>query len=229
MRGRVLWLAAVVISVPRLVWATPFTATYSFVGQPGTEASVAIASNPTGTLFDNIIRGSGLTSISGVNSINSEAWTTGATLDSNDYYQFAVTPQAGYDVDLSEIIFSERRSGQGVITIDLRSSLDGYASSLFLDVLPDDTLTRRFTVNLPNAFDDLAGPVTFRFFGYAAQDGRGTWRLGTAPSPDNPSNDPANLLVIGDAAPIPEPGTMLLVVIGGGAGLWRRARRRPTR
>jgi hypothetical protein len=225
MRVRALCFVVVVAAIPHLAAATPFTATYSFVGQPGDETSVAITSNPTGTVFDGIVRGSGLTAISGINSINSEAWTTAATLDPNDYYQFAVTPVPGYDVDLDQIIFSERRSGQGVITIDLRSSLDGYTSSLFSAVLPDDTITRRFTVNLPSTFDDLAAPVTFRFFGYAAQDGRGTWRLGTAPNPDNPSNAPANLLVVGDATPIPEPATLTLSVIGVTGAVIRRRRR----
>jgi len=215
---------ALVLGLPALASATPFTATYTFTGSPGNQVSEPIDSQPLGASFADITRGPGVTAFAGANSINSVAWTTGSTIDPNDYYQFVVTPQPDFAVDLTQLDFSERRSAQGILTFDIRSSLDAYATSLFMVTLPDDTLTRRFTVPLGAAFDDLTTPVTFRLFGYGSQSGSGTWRLGVAPSPDNPSGFPANFQVFGDARVVPEPTSLTMLSLAfavSGVRRWR--------
>jgi hypothetical protein len=195
----------------------------------GLEASVPIDSNPVGATFAGITRGSGLTPIGGANSINSKDWPL--TLQLNDYYQFAVTPSAGFEMSLNEIDFSERRSGLGVITVDLQYSLDNFTTSTEILTMPlaPDTLTYRFSIPLPSALDDLTSPVAFRFYGYGATNGNATWRLGVDNSMgDNKGNLPANLQVSGDLTAIPEPASLLLLgtgLVGAGTRRWRNRRK----
>jgi hypothetical protein len=217
-------LATATLLFPLTVWATPFTATYTFTGSPGDQVSEPVDAQPVGALFADIVRGPGVDPRDGANSINSFDWTSAATIDEDDYYGFTITPNAGFAVDVDRISFSERRSNQGILTFDLRSSLDAYATSLFTFVTPDNDNNRRHNVVLGAAFDDLQAPVTFRFFGYAAQDNLGTWRLGVSGAGTGPV--PANLQVAGDIAAIPEPTSLLLLGSGIAGVVARKYRRR---
>lgn len=226
MRRRFLALVAVLLcalAVPVLATATPFTATYTFTGSPGNQASEPVDLNPLGATFADITRGSGLTAVAAANSINSSGWSLGA-LDANDYYQFIATPDANHQMDLTSLAFSERRSGTGIMTFEIRTSLDAFSSSIYTFATPDNLEVRRHTVALGPAFEDLTAPITFRFFAYEAGTAAGTWRLGVSGGPDNPNGFAANLQVAGDLTAVPEPATLLLLSLGLG-GIAMRSRR----
>jgi hypothetical protein len=184
--------------------------TYDFTGAAGNQASTGatgVASGLTASVLD---RGSGLTPDAAANSISSTGWST-AGIDLTDFYGFTLTPNAGFTLNVDSIVFSERRSGTGIRSIAVRSSLDGFVGDLFTASVPDDTLTRRQTVNLGPAFDALSSAVTFRISGFASESAStGTWRLGTAAGADNPNGFPANLQVDGSitAAAVPEPASV---------------------
>jgi hypothetical protein len=206
--------AVLALLAPTPAFAGPILATYTFTGQPGTQTSEPVDAQPFGANFSDIVRGSGLIPEDGDHSINSRSWTMGAVIDPTDYYGFTLTPDAGFGVDVDQIAFTERRSGAGVMTFDLRSSLDGYTTALFTFTTPDSTANRRHTVNLGPEFDDLMSAITFRWFGYAAENGSvGTWRLGISAS-DAGSGLPANVQVSGAIEAVPEPSTLLFVGAG---------------
>lgn len=213
------WLAA------SAVHAGPILATYTFTGSPGNQASEPVDLQPLGATFSDVTRGPGVTAFAGANSINSVNWTTSASISTVDYYEWTVTPTAGFEVDLDQLQFSERRSATAIHNFQLRSSLDAFGSALWTVPVPDDILTRRQTFNFGPEFDDITSAVTFRLFGYAAEGGSGTWRLGISAA-DNPSGHPANLRVSGDASPlaVPEPTTSLLFGMGIAIALARRDR-----
>jgi len=208
------------------VWASwsaqaAVIATYDFTGALGNQASTAATGVAGGLAADALARGPGVAALAGLNSINSDSWTTGA-LDLNDYYGFTLTPGGSTLLNVDSITFSERRSGTGIASIELRSSLDGFIGSLFTFAVPDDTNTRRHTAALGSAFDGLTGAVTFRLYGFNAEGAAGSWRLGiSSGSGENPGGFPANVLVDGAVNTVPEPAsfTILLTFAGALGGL----------
>jgi hypothetical protein len=209
-----------------------FGITYNFAGEPGNQANTIVdpGTVPAGMTSGPINRGSGITASAGMDSINSTGFTTGATVDINDYYQFLVTPNMGQQMTLTSLVFSERRSGTGIRNIAVRTSLDLFATDIFTATVPDDTLVRRQTVNFSGAFANLTSALEIRIYGYAAESAAGSWRLGTSGGADNPSGHPANLILNGSlstTSAAPEPGTTLLALVGAGTFVVARRRRLP--
>jgi len=195
--------------------AAPITITYTFTGSPGNQASEPVDANPVGGTASDITRGSGITANAGLNSINSAGWTTNATPDANDYYQWVVTPDPGYEFDLTGIAWTGRRSATGPVNFQLSSSVDGFATSSVLATyaVTDTTNNFRFTISGLSGIEDETAAVTFRLFGYSAEGSLGTFRLGIDSSSTG-STLPANLQLTGDLSPIPTPGTLALIGLG---------------
>jgi hypothetical protein len=99
-------------------------------------------------------------------------WPTTTTIDPNAYFQFTVTANAGYYLQLNTVTMTIRRSttgtsGAGPQSWSLRSSLDGYSTDLLTGALT--TSYQTIPVTLPAAFQSIASTVTFRLYGYNAQ------------------------------------------------------------
>jgi hypothetical protein len=189
-------------------WAQTTLVTYDFTTAPGNQTSTSASTVVGNMTASSISRGSGVTGGAGANSISASNWTPDATVDLADYFTFALTPAAGYGIDLDTIEFSERRSATGIRNIAVRSSLDAFAGDLSVFTVPDDTAFRRQLVTLGPAFDGLTSNVEFRIYGYTSESAGGTWRIGG----DGTVSTPNNLLVTG--AVIPEPTTLALLSVG---------------
>jgi MYXO-CTERM domain-containing protein len=194
--------------------------TYDFTGDPGNQATEPPATVAANASLSALVRGSGLTPSGAGNSFSSSGWTTGATVDLNDFYGFTVAPDPGFGMALAGVEFSERRSGTGIRNIAIRTSLDGFVADIFTATVPDDTLVRRQIANFGAPFANLTTPVEVRIYGFAAEGAAGTWRLGISGGADNPNAHPANLIVNGEVFRIgggnaaPEPGTAALALLG---------------
>ncbi|HWU86634.1 MAG TPA: Ig-like domain-containing protein, partial [Kofleriaceae bacterium] len=154
-------------------------ATFTFTGANGNEPTFA-ADNPlTAGLASKpvISRGSGLAASGAANTFSASGFTTGTTIDLTDYYTFTVTPAAGFTASVLSIELDERRSGTGPLSWAVRSNLDGFTTNLASFTVPNDTNTRHQTITLTPAFRNLAAPVEFRIYGFAAGAAAGTWRL----------------------------------------------------
>jgi len=119
---------------------------------------------------------------------------TGST-NTAEYYEVTLTPDAGYAIAGDSIKFSFERSGTGVRTYAVRSSLDGYTANLTavyglpttnVDVqagniffLKRDILTtqNRNIIVLGPSFTNLTSAVTFRFYGWNSEAGTGTFSI----------------------------------------------------
>ena len=154
--------------------------------------------------------------------ISSTNWAdfTGS-LNEARYFEVTFTPRAGYALDLSTISFGFNRYDQGVRNYAVRSSLDEFAENLparinpatpDLAVLPDNSFFwvrdeanptdhRQNEVDLSAEFTGLASPVTFRFYGWNAEESRGLFTID-------------NVIVTGGAVPVPEPGALAMLALG---------------
>src|SRR5688500_16632104 len=73
-----------------------FVVTCSFSGSAGNQTSEPADANPANGTAGAISRGSGLTASAGADSINSSGFTTGSSIDANDYYTLTISADAGF-------------------------------------------------------------------------------------------------------------------------------------
>lgn len=167
--------------------------TFSFTGAAGNETSFAPDAQPSGAFVSDMSRGSGISPSSTSGTFNSSGWTTSSGIDANDYYTFSIAPDANYSLSVSSLTLDERRSGTGIRNWSVRSSLDDFGSDLSFFSVPDDTLTRiAQSTAFGSAFESLSSAVEFRFYGFGAESGAGTWRID-------------NVQVNGTLTAVPEP------------------------
>lgn len=123
----------------------------------------------------------------------------------NVYFTFTVTPDAGFDMDLSSLAFKVAQGGGTAATrdYDIRTSLDGFVSSL-TGIAAIPTVRPTFTnvsVDLSAVqFQNLAAPLTFQF------------RFFTPGVLQNVDFD--DITLNGDVTAIPEPGAPLMMFAG---------------
>ncbi len=196
--------------------AQSFNVLYDFTAEAGTQTSTAAtaASVPSNLTAAAVSRGSGITPNAGVRSINSANWTTGASIDVNDYYTFGVTPSAGNTISLTSLAFTDQRSGTGPNSFQVRSSVDGFASALFTYSLPGTTSSQSFNLGSISSLQNVVSGVAFRIYGFGATGTAGTYRI-TSLSAGNGLVLGGTLNAItppvgGSAAP--EPGTLAFLL-----------------
>lgn len=127
----------------------------------------------------NFVGGSG---IGGVIFSGTGARATGwsqTTLDLNDYFEISIEPNTGLDMVINELLFGERRSGTGIHDYEVRWSKDSFATSTTIATVnvPDNTSERTGDITGLNIPVNNGETIEFRFYGYNAEGGAGTWRI----------------------------------------------------
>lgn len=96
-----------------------------------------------------------------------------AAASRGDYFEFIVTPQSGYTVDVEAYRVISNSNIQANVTLDLRYSVDSYASSV------GSTFTRGGSGSLliwreinDIGLRGLTGPITFRLYAYGGSIGQ---------------------------------------------------------
>jgi PKD repeat protein len=204
--------------------AQTFTATYPFDlvvnGVSGTTDPTAVPT-ATGATFSSFTAVGTPVNPNATGRFSFTDWALGAvassdvytdhtgTINTAEYYEVTVTPSSPYTLSLSDITFRIQRSGTGIRTYAVRSSVDGYTTNLAASINPANpvlsvqsgdifywntdattSLQDGSTITLGGAsFTNLSTPVTFRFYGWNAEGTGGTFSIdnvtinGTATAP----------------------------------------------
>jgi PKD repeat protein len=120
---------------------------------------------------------------------------TGA-INTGKYYEFTVTPIFGQGMTITGITFNVKRDTNGVRTFAVRSSVGGYATNLAASITPANALLsvqagNTFFINTDTtvslagskitltgaSFTNIYSPVTFRIYGFNAEDTDGTFEI----------------------------------------------------
>jgi len=140
-------------------------------------ASSTVAANVT---LLQLCRGAGVTPNAGNNHFNSAGWilapsTEADAIAGNEYQSFGVDIGTGFKATFTSVTVVGRRSATGPRDFSLRSSADGFATSLGTVSFPDDTADRNMVFDFPDF--DACGSVEFRVYGWNSEAAGGTFRF----------------------------------------------------
>lgn len=162
-----------------------------------------------------ITRGAGVTPTANGGRFNANGWDaytdTASALAGGNYFEFTVSPDVSYSLNVTSVFFQIQRSNTGASNYVLRSSADSYVSDLGSTIgAAGNNATVGTTVNTSLS----GGSITFRVIAYGGTTTGSTGFEGTGDE----------IAIYGTVAAIPEPTTMAL--LGAGAlmayGFWRR-------
>lgn len=143
--------------------------TFEFSALTGDEATATSNTKNVNLTTSTISRGAGLTAAANGARFNATGWATTSIANAvtgNDYIEFAITPNSGFQFSVSSIVIQWQRSGTGNTAIALRSSVDGYAANLDTEkAVVDNTSTQTITFTFAQANSSTA--VTYRLYSFA--------------------------------------------------------------
>lgn len=149
--------------------------------------------------------------------------TPAAAVANNQFFQFTVTPDTGFALDLTSLTFDGARGGDSTPRgFVLRSSLDGFSADIATGTFPTVAMTlTNFSIDLSGAvFQGISTDTIFRFYGFAPQAG-GSGVIGSWYD---------NLTLNGQVTAVPEPSAAVISLAGiallGSARWWQRAKLR---
>ncbi len=174
--------------------------TYTF----GSTATPVVSANQVATnLTASVFSGnSGTPSTGGTSPLSSGAYFAASSWSGSspgtNYFEFTITPDAGFVFSTTSISFDYRATTTGPTTLAIRSSADSYATQLGSFTTTADSNWYASGV-VGTALSNLTVATTFRIYGFGASSGGGTLRV------DN--------VALGGSvsvSPVPEPATFAL-------------------
>lgn len=147
--------------------------TFEFSGLAGNEISANSNFNNANLNSSTITRGSGLTASNNGGRFNATNWALASianAVSGNDYMEFTISPNSGYQFAVASITINLQRSATGPSAVALRSSIDSYSTNLdAVKNIIDNTNTQTFTFTFVQSNSTSA--VTYRFYMYAEATG----------------------------------------------------------
>lgn len=130
-----------------------------------------------------ISKGSGISGNVGNDRYNANSWNT-ASIDLTAYFEFTLTPNAGYEIDFSSFVYTSQRSNTSITGFAFRSSVNGFTTNI------GSPTSNGTTIDLTGAaYQNITSAITFRFYAWGAGDPGNTFSIndftfsGAAPLP----------------------------------------------
>ncbi|TWO33862.1 T9SS type A sorting domain-containing protein [Seonamhaeicola sediminis] len=142
-------------------------ASFSSLNNTGCSGVVANDINLTAS---GICRGSGIDIKTGASTFNSINWST--VFDNTDYLEWTISPNLGYEINLSSMDIAYDRSNNGPTSIDIQIDYGSGFNSIYIDNAVNTTV-KNITIDL-SSFTNINSTITFRLYGYNAVNGTGT-------------------------------------------------------
>ena len=143
--------------------------TFDFASLAGNEVTANSNFNNPNLTGSTISRGAGLTASGNLDRFNATSWALTSIANAvtgNDYMEFTVSPNLGFNFDITSVTVNLQRSGTGPRGIALRSSVDGYSSNLGGEqAIADLTSTQSFTFVFSQTNNNTS--VTYRVYMWA--------------------------------------------------------------
>ena len=153
---------------PVSIWSNEITVTNPSATNPYTSGDI----KNTNIAVSGITRGSGLTAASASGRFSASGWSTAATLDTNDYFEFVLTPGNNYKIDFNAFEYTGQASGTGPASFVLKSSIDNYVGNIGTANAGGTTISLSAA-----AYQNITTPVRFRLYGYNAGASTGTFSV----------------------------------------------------
>lgn len=149
------------------IWTNPITGTNPGLTSPYTTGDVRDAN----IAVSGITRGAGLTGNVANNRYNANGWSTGG-MAGTDYFEFTLTPNAGYRIDFSSFVYTGQASGTGPTIFGLFASTNGFATPIGTATAAGATISLTAAV-----FQNRTVATTFRLYAWAATGAAGTFSV----------------------------------------------------
>ncbi len=118
-------------------------------------------------------RGPGISPVTTANAYNASNWNL-AAIDMGDYYEFTITPNAGYKLSFTNFVYSGLASGTGPVSFAFRSNAnsDNYVTNIGSPIAAGTTISLAGA-----AYQNLTSSITFRFYAWGGSNAAGTYRI----------------------------------------------------
>ncbi|WP_372757378.1 T9SS type A sorting domain-containing protein [Mariniflexile sp.] len=157
------------------IWTNPITGTNPHLSNPYTTGDVP-DSNIT---VSGIGRGAGLSLPATTNDrYNARNWNL-TNIDSNDFYEFTLSPKSGYKINFSNFQYTYRHSASGPTNIAIKSSLDNFTNNIGAPTMdPAADVAISGNVSLASVdFQNITTPITFKIYAWGGSDTNGTFSI----------------------------------------------------
>ncbi|GAL71517.1 T9SS type A sorting domain-containing protein [Jejuia pallidilutea] len=123
-----------------------------------------------------VLLGSGLRIRGGDSEISADRISTSNNLDAgdNDYFEFTLTPDMGYEINFNEFFFDSSNSGGSVNYAALRSSIDNFESNIGTEVNTNNGASFNLTAD---TFQNINEAITFRVYLWDASSNNADFNL----------------------------------------------------
>ncbi|MEN9336980.1 MAG: hypothetical protein RLZZ500_1967, partial [Bacteroidota bacterium] len=152
-------------------------------GNAGTETTEPSVYN-NGFVSSAALTITGITNAANTNRLGGSNWPLTTTIDAAKYYQFTVTPNAGYQFTPNSLSFVWDRSGTGPTSIAIRSSINNYATDIAV-LNGVAASTSAFNNLVMSSLGDIQSTTTFRIYAYNATGAGGTGGFDTGSNVNN--------------------------------------------